>query len=128
MLREEIKNCMAALDVNGEHFDASFTFPPDFTGFSGHFPNSPVLPGVCTIQAVLVAFQAWKQQPVKLVEIANAKFFAPVAPGDQLVFACQTNGNGSGPAVVKARISNNGTKIAQISLKVACTGPAETDG
>ena len=128
MLREEIRNCMTALNVNGARFDASFIFPADFTGFRGHFPERPILPGVCTVQAVLVAFQSWKKQPVKLLEIANAKFFAPVAPGDELTFACETATDGANPGLVKARISNNGRKVAQISLKVAYTGAAETDG
>jgi len=128
MLREEIKNCMVALNINGEHFDASFVFPADFTGFRGHFPGQPILPGVCTVQAVLVALQAWKGQPVKLQEITNAKFFAPVAPGEELLFSCEAGAASAEPTLVKALISNNGKRIARIKLKVTCPGPGETRG
>lgn len=128
MLREEIRNCMSALNVNGAHFDAKFVFPADFTGFRGHFPQKPILPGVCTVQAVLVAFQAWKQCPVKLQEITNAKFFATVSPDEELQFSCETVAKSAEPMLVKALISNNGKKIAQIKLKVTCPAPGEARG
>lgn len=129
MLREEIRSCLVALNVNGAHFDASFVFPPGFTGFRGHFPKKPILPGVCTVQAVLVAFQAWKKGPARLHEITNAKFFAPVLPGDELQFSCQADAEDAGPALVRAKISNNGRKIAEIKLKIAaCTGSEESGG
>lgn len=128
MLRKEIEKCMTGLNVNGVHFDADFVFPADFAGFQGHFPEQPVLPGVCTVQAVLVALQAWKQRPVQLLEITNAKFFAPAGPDEGLRFSCATGPEDADPVLVKAEISSNGKKIAQIKLKVTCPGPGEALG
>ena len=37
---------------------ARFVFPAEFTGFRGHFPEQPVLPAVCKIQAVVAMLEA----------------------------------------------------------------------
>ena len=45
-----------------------FSFPKDFIGFKGHFPNNPILPGICIIKAFLVQLKVWKEKTVHLKE------------------------------------------------------------
>ncbi|MEW6586336.1 MAG: 3-hydroxyacyl-ACP dehydratase FabZ [Nitrospirota bacterium] len=61
--------------------------------FSGHFPESPVMPGALIIEAMaqtsIVLFAAGKENerdnaPIYYFGSCKARFFLPVVPGDQL--------------------------------------------
>ena len=61
--------------------------------FQGHFPSTPVMPGVLIIEAmaqtaatlvVLTLGRAFEGKLVYFMTIDNAKFRRPVGPGDQL--------------------------------------------
>ncbi len=62
--------------------------------FTGHFPTSPVMPGVLLIEAMaqtggILAFMSVEKSEDYLVYftgIDNARFRQPVRPGDQVVF------------------------------------------
>jgi 3-hydroxyacyl-[acyl-carrier-protein] dehydratase len=121
MLRNEIRRAMTALTNSGNAgIEARFLFPPAFTGFQGHFPEAPVLPGVCAVQAVLVMLEAIRQQPVRLRRIAKAKFFAPVAPDEELLFVCRETRRGDGTSLVKASAKAGNRKKVELSLEIAC--------
>ena len=124
MLRDEIREAMSALQhAEGGRLLATFFFPPTFTGFQGHFPEHAVLPGVCTVQAVLVMLAADRHSRVQLKQITSAKFFAAAGPGEELRFDCRIQQPEAAPAVVKATVMRQDTKIADLSLKVACGEP-----
>ncbi len=63
--------------------------------FPGHYPHSPVMPGVLVIEAMaqaaaILSFQTMQQKPndqsmYYFVGIDGARFKRPVLPGDQLV-------------------------------------------
>jgi len=97
---------------------ASFSFPPMFIGFNGHFPGNPILPGVCKIQAILCVLEAATQRKPRLKEIDLAKFFAPVTYNEEIVLIISQSLEGAEGAVVKALITNRDKKIAKIHLKV----------
>jgi beta-hydroxyacyl-ACP dehydratase FabZ len=63
--------------------------------FQGHFPGTPIMPGVLIIEAmaqaggVLTIVSMSKEsirQPVYFMGIDKARFRKPVVPGDQLIF------------------------------------------
>ena len=61
---------------------ASFCFPPDFTGFQGHFPGNPVLPGI--VQILMAEVTAGRGNDPALKEVARCKFLRPVSPGENV--------------------------------------------
>ena len=112
----------ALMDVRPGESDewiARFVFPQGFVGFQGHFPDNPVLPGVCMIQAALVALAACTSGRINLTRIVSAKWFAPVKPGEELSFVIRETAGGEGSAVVKARIACGGKRVAELTLDVA---------
>ncbi len=64
--------------------------PHDHPSFAGHFPGHPVLPGVVLLSMVMEALQARLGTPA---QIDQAKFLAPVMPGDTLTLGVTTRGN-----------------------------------
>ena len=66
--------------------------------FQGHFPTSPVMPGVLIVEAmaqtaavivVSLLGDAAEGKLVYFMSIDNARFRKPVGPGDQLMIACK---------------------------------------
>jgi 3-hydroxymyristoyl/3-hydroxydecanoyl-(acyl carrier protein) dehydratase len=76
-LTREICACMSHLNTDAESLTARFCFPEDFIGFKGHFPNHPVVPGVCKIQAILCMLAAQGRVPVLPLEQGAAQQRAP---------------------------------------------------
>ena len=116
-LTREIQSYLAELTSGDDgHWTARFIFPPEFTGFRGHFPGRPVLPGVCMVQAVTTALAARRNGPVRLQRIVSAKWFAPVTPGAELQFACHERRDETGGVTTRARITCGEVKIADLTL------------
>ncbi len=61
-----------------------WTVPPDHPAFAGHFPGTPILPGVLLLDAVLHAIAAATGIALDTCEIGSVKFLSPASPGDEL--------------------------------------------
>ena len=61
-----------------------WTVPVDHPAFSGHFPGTPIFPGVLLLDTVLHAI-AVTGIALDLCEISSIKFLSPTSPGDELV-------------------------------------------
>lgn len=63
--------------------------------FQGHFPEVPIMPGVLILEAlaqtggVLVHERGKKDKIALLLTVNDAKFRAPVKPGDVLMLECE---------------------------------------
>jgi len=119
-LMQEIKQCMADLaETKKGEVTARFLFPAEFIGFQGHFPDKPVLPGVCKIQAVIVMLQAWEKRDISLKEIVSAKFLSPVSYREELVFNYRKQTESNNEALVKALVTSKDKKVAELQLRVS---------
>jgi len=63
--------------------------------FQGHFPDSPIMPGVLILEAlaqaggILVHLKGTEDKIAVLLNVNHAKFRQPVKPGDVLHLRCQ---------------------------------------
>lgn len=77
---------------------AEFTWavPPDHPAFAGHFPGRPIVPGVVLLdRAILLAAQMLERPHTSGWQVAQAKFFVPVGPSQELRFSLQTTPRGA---------------------------------
>ena len=66
-----------------------YRFDPKFIGFSGHFPDNPILPAMVQIMMALVAVEKQKECHLEAVSVEKAKFHLPVQPDQEIEVACR---------------------------------------
>ena len=101
---------------------ARFSFPGDFVGFDGHFPDGKVLPGVCQLQCVKAVLEKWNVGRVSLSEVVSAMYIAPIGPDEEIVCRLRDISGASGEATLKARIENGSGKVADFRVRVRFDG------
>ena len=69
--------------------------PLDHPAFAGHFPGTPILPGVTLLDTVLHAIAAATGIALDLCEISSVKFLSPASPGDELVIQHSISDSGT---------------------------------
>jgi 3-hydroxyacyl-[acyl-carrier-protein] dehydratase len=62
-----------------------WTVPPDHPAFAGHFPGTPILPGVVLLDVALQIIAKTSGIALDLCEISAVKFLSPASPGDELL-------------------------------------------
>ena len=117
MLRHEIRAAMSDLRREEGGLYAHFVFSGAFPGFRGHFPDDPILPGVCTIQAVLVMLESEAGRPVRLDRVQRAKFHATVSPGDAVDITCRVRPGAGDMDDVRATVTRAGNRVAELALR-----------
>lgn len=98
--------------------------------FQGHFPGHPVMPGVLIVEAMAQTaglltqlsrrYKGDKGSPLfYLVKVDNARFSAPVVPGDQLRFEVTQKRLVRGMGLFVARSLVDGKEVASCELMCA---------
>lgn len=98
--------------------------------FTGHFPSQPVMPGVLLIEAMAQAAGLLTQLTNRskgnlqnplfyLVKVDNARFTAPVVPGDQLRLEVSIKRVMRGMGLFAARAVVDGKEVASCELMCA---------
>lgn len=72
-----------------------WTVPLDHPAFAGHFPGTPILPGVLLLDMVLLKLAEATGLSPQSLSVSSVKFLSPAGPGDQLTLTHQINANGS---------------------------------
>ena len=62
-----------------------WTVPLDHPAFAGHFPGTPILPGVVLLDTALHAIASATGIALDNCEISSVKFLSPAKPGDELL-------------------------------------------
>ena len=72
------------------HTETPLVFAPDHPAFAGHFPGTPIVPGVLLLDAAVHAVMVSLHLPMPAIgaaaicQISAAKFLSPVGPGEAL--------------------------------------------
>ncbi len=69
--------------------------PPDHPAFAGHFPGTPILPGVVLLDVALQIIAKARGISLDLCEISSVKFLSPANPGDELVIQHSLSASGT---------------------------------
>jgi 3-hydroxyacyl-[acyl-carrier-protein] dehydratase len=73
--------------------ESTLHIPPDHPAFAGHFPGTPIVPGVVLLDAAIHAASQLlgTAQPC---QVSAAKFLSAVGPGETLTIAVDTTSTG----------------------------------
>lgn len=72
-----------------------WTVPPDHPAFAGHFPGTPILPGVVLLDVALQIIADTSGIALDLCEISTVKFLSPASPGDELLIQHTVSASGT---------------------------------
>jgi 3-hydroxyacyl-[acyl-carrier-protein] dehydratase len=105
---------IAALDIGERTITVEAQVPKTNSIFEGHFPGYPLMPGVLLIEAMaqtsgwlLIALLKFERMPF-LAAVKEAKMRNFVMPGDLLTIDAKLAHDGSGYAVIDAKIHVDG--------------------
>jgi 3-hydroxymyristoyl/3-hydroxydecanoyl-(acyl carrier protein) dehydratase len=115
-LRKEIGR-MLEIEQRPSGFGAVLQVDPNLSVFPDHFRDGPILPGICLVQAVLVAGAA--RQGVDELRIKNLKTLKltkPVRPGQRVQIDAEMMPAGNGDFTIKAKLSVQDSRCAEISM------------
>ena len=87
----------------------TLTIAAEHPALAGHFPGTPIVPGVLLLDEALRALQAEPAASVRRWRIGSAKFVKPVRPGETLTFEHEALPNGS----IGFRILSAGQPVAR---------------
>lgn len=124
---------IAELDPEARLVRTECRVPDQSPVFEGHFPGYPILPGVLMIETMaqtggwlVLATLRFAAMPF-LIQAREAKMRSFVSPGQLLAGEASLVHDGSGFAVVEARLSSEGKKVAEAEIRYRVTPfPNET--
>ena len=93
-----------------------WTVPLDHPAFAGHFPGSPILPGVLLLDTVLQKLAEASGLSLQSLTVSSVKFLSPAKPGDQLTLTHQINTNGSIRFQITAAVVKESTERSKAHL------------
>ena len=94
---------------------AGICFAPDFVGFKGHFPNSPILPGIITLQVAVVSTEILLKNRICLKKVDKTKFLQPALPNQWVNIECTIHKDEKGQ-YSRVQFSADNHKIASVML------------
>ncbi len=110
------------LNLRDRKISSEASVPTTSTIFEGHFPGYPLMPGVLLVEAMaqtagwlVVAINRFKRMPF-LASVKEAKLRTFVLPGQTLAINAHLVHEGSGYAVLDARIKSAGKAICDATL------------
>jgi len=81
--RPKAPEVLQQVETDGE-WSLQLAIPPDLAYFSGHFPQTPVLPGVVQVDWALSLGQQLMKLPTRFAGMEVLKFQQLVRPGDEI--------------------------------------------
>lgn len=93
----------------------SLHIPADHPAFAGHFPGTPIVPGVVLLDAAVHAIHSALGTPAAAWQIAAVKFLKPLPPHSSVAIDYQRLDNGS----VRFEVRHGDDLVVSGSLQAA---------
>jgi 3-hydroxyacyl-[acyl-carrier-protein] dehydratase len=87
---------------------STLTIDAQHPALAGHFPGTPIVPGVVLLDETLRAVEEDAATAATRWRIGTAKFLKPVRPGEALTLAHEPQADGS----LRFTVSRNGQLVA----------------
>jgi len=90
--------------------------------FSGHFPEMPIVPGVCSVQMIQELVEKVMKKRLMLISADNLKFLGVINPDEtpeidiDVTFTCDDHGE----IAATATIASKGTILLKFKGKFKC--------
>jgi 3-hydroxyacyl-[acyl-carrier-protein] dehydratase len=111
----------------GPQVVARFRFAPELEVFRGHFPQSPLVPGVFLIEAARFAVEKELGTRLEIVAMPRARFLDEVAPGETVVVTAHLEAAGESlGATASGRVGER--HVARLELSLRRSTAAESPG
>lgn len=92
-----------------QSFSLAFRIEPTHPCLAGHFPGQPLVPGVILLEQVARGLRVWRAQ--RVVRVLEAKFVAPLLPGEQAMVSLAPMETGA--ASVRFEVRRDGALLAR---------------
>ena len=89
-----------------------WTVPADHPALAGHFPGTPIIPGVLLLDIALHSIAAASGMVLDACTISSVKFLSPARPGDEVVICHEITASGK----IRFAIEAGTRKIASGSI------------
>jgi 3-hydroxymyristoyl/3-hydroxydecanoyl-(acyl carrier protein) dehydratase len=86
--------------------------PPEHPALAGHFPGTPILPGIVLLDVALHSIAEARGIALDLCEISSVKFLSPANAGDELEIQHSLSDSGT----IRFEIMAGARKIASGSI------------
>lgn len=97
----------------GEKHQATFVIAADHPSLPGHFPGTPVVPGVVVLDHVLQASERWQGHKLGVRGLKQVKFHSPLLPGQRADVFLEIDGS-----VLTFRVTRDDQPVAQGTFTV----------
>ncbi len=80
MVLKDFYKILSLENSSGSIYDAVILIDDKHDVFKGHFPDNPIMPGVCMIQIIKELSETITQSNLTIQTLSNAKFMAIINP------------------------------------------------
>jgi len=96
--------------------ETHWTVPLAHPAFAGHFPGTPIVPGVLLLDMALHHIAEANNLALTTLTIRSVKFLSPARPGDEIVFAHRRSASGAIQFDMATSVSSGARPIASGSI------------
>ena len=75
-------NIIESENINDKDWVVQVRLNPQHSVYGGHFPQHPVVPGVCMLQIIKECIEEIYRAPLQYKQIASCKFLSAVNPNE----------------------------------------------